>query len=263
MNRIAVIFRGHLRTWHYIKPAVFEFWESMAQHVDYYFVTWAVPDLDTEKILKDFKNKNLVKFLPVEIPSTPGSNLYGSWKGPGWLSYNIVPYKRLRELSVSYDCVFDTRPDILYRLNGNPIITPEPMTLFTSEINSNGKYKNYYIGLADVFYAMPSNVYDIISTRYIHESSSLGSHYDILQICQRERINACKINWVEAVITRPTSIAQYPDPTLFLKDRHAIDFYLGIQQWASLSSQEKIELCSQHQISIHDWNRSDSPIAKI
>ena len=40
MKNIAVVLRGHVRTWHFNAPKVFEFYNSIADNVDYYFTTW-------------------------------------------------------------------------------------------------------------------------------------------------------------------------------------------------------------------------------
>jgi len=269
MNRIAVILRGHLRTWNYIKPAVFDFWEGIATEVDYYFVTWRTPGLKVEEIKNDFKGKNLVKLLTVEIPSNdPEGLIYSSWGGPSWLSYNIAPYKKEREKTVKYDAVIDTRPDILYNLVDNKsIITPEPMTLYTSNITGDTKVNKYYIGLADILFIMPSNVYDILSTRYINKSSILGSHYDLIKICDKEKINACKVDWVHAVITRPNSIDSIPDSkdyfNLHKKNSNVKDPYAIEEEWANISSDEKIVYLNKHNIALDDYKSSNSPRAKL
>ena len=40
MKNIAVVLRGQVRTWHFNAPKVFDFYNEIADNVDYYFVTW-------------------------------------------------------------------------------------------------------------------------------------------------------------------------------------------------------------------------------
>ena len=53
LDHIAVVLRGHVRTWHYIYPMVFDFYDSIAENVDYYFVTWDTSN--TDGIVETFK----------------------------------------------------------------------------------------------------------------------------------------------------------------------------------------------------------------
>ena len=59
-NHIAVVLRGHVRTWHFIYPLVFKFYESIAENVDYYFITWDTSN--TNGIEETFEGKNLIHF---------------------------------------------------------------------------------------------------------------------------------------------------------------------------------------------------------
>lgn len=268
MKRIAVILRGHLRTWHYIAPAVFDFWSNFADEIDYYFVTWNLPDLDLVKLEKSFQGKNLIKLLTVDVPVNFKDLQYSSWGGPGWLSYNIAPYKNQREKTVTYDAVIDTRPDILYQLvPDKSILLPEPNTLYTFNITGSFQCDRYYIGLADIIFIMQSNVYNLLSERYINMSSPMGSHYDLLKLCQQEKIHACKADWIRAVITRPNAIDHIPDARQYfsgstINDQLNDAFFIE-DAWATMSRESKIECLQKHKISLDDYSSSNSPKAKI
>ena len=60
MKNIAVVLRGHVRTWRFNAPKVFDFYNEIADNVDYYFITWDTSN--TEGIEETFINQNLVHF---------------------------------------------------------------------------------------------------------------------------------------------------------------------------------------------------------
>ena len=60
-KNIAVVLRGHVRTWHFNAPKVFDFYDSIAENVDYYFITW--DSSNTDRIEGTFKDQNLIHTL--------------------------------------------------------------------------------------------------------------------------------------------------------------------------------------------------------
>ena len=246
MDRIAVILRGHLRTWNYVKPAVFDFYDSIAHTVEYYIVTWET-DL-FHNLLQDFATRKLIAAIQL-----PNATEWTSWSGPAWQSYNIVPYKRQREQHVKYDAVFDTRPDVIYSLiPGAKIISPEPMTIYTSGFTNqcgNGTdvndQENYYIGLQDHFCMMQSEVYDILSYRYIL-ATKRACHAEFKRICVNEHINTNSIHWADVDITRPDAITTRPDPHLYFN-------YLVHYLWHTWSTEEKTMILNKNNIRVTDY----------
>ena len=261
MNRIAVVFRGHMRTFRYTKEVIFDFFNAIAENVDYYFVTWDVLGLNTVPIDMHFEGKNLIAL--VKVPATPV--FYNSWVGPGWLSYNLVPYKRQREKQVSYDAVFDTRPDVVYRLTGKSIIPPEPDTFYTTmftNLPSDTDPSNNYIGLADHFNVMTSDVYDRLSYRYIVKNT-LGCHAQLKQICVDENINTCGIDWAQAEITRPNALYRIPNPKDYFDEHKTGVSWPKIQlEWANMNSLKKLDCLKTYGINPEDYASSHS-IAKL
>jgi hypothetical protein len=246
MDRIAVILRGHLRTWNYVKPAVFDFYDAIAHNVEYYIVTWET-DL-FQNLIQDFANRNLIAAIQL-----PDANEWTSWTGPGWQSYNIVPYKKERETQIKYDAVFDTRPDIIYSLiPDTTVIPPEPMTIYTSGFTNqcgNGTDANdqerYYIGLRDHFCMMQSQVYDILSNRYLLQTRR-ACHAELKRICFDNHINTNSIHWAKTEITRPDAIINRPNPRTFFN-------YKSPLRWHMLSTDEKATILNNNNISPSDY----------
>lgn len=253
MNRIAVILRGDLRTWDYAKPAIFSFWESIADNVDYYFATWHTPTLNVNSLYKDFENKNLIALITLN-PGPP-DNTYNGWTGPSALCYQVVPHKRIREKTVTYDAVFETRPDVLYTLlDGKKPIVPDHNTLFSSNVAVLDD-KNR-IGVGDHFLAMSSNVFDILSQRFAITTTPTGTHYDLRKICDSEGIDVCVLDWVNAQIVRPNGIDDIPNPFDYFTEhiRDGEKDWARIQtRWNQTSKADKINCLQKHNIAISDY----------
>lgn len=255
MDRIAVMLRGHMRTWRYVKPTVTEFYNSIAHNVDYYIATWEDSATDNASLLADMIGLNVVASIRVQYHPI----FYTSWKGPAWLSYNLVPYKRQREKEVKYDAVFDTRPDVIYELNKNKsVIPPQPNTLYTTMLtNLKGHMDEpdslYYVGLKDHFFMMTSEVYDIHAQRYITDTPN-GCHAELLDMCNRENFNACVMDWVTAEITRPNAIFAIPDPNDYFNNLKTKTNWADIQhEWEALPTAEKLTILENQQIAINDY----------
>lgn len=246
MKHIAVMIRGHLRTWNYNKQVIFDFYDSIADNVDYYFATWGMYDPAViSSVQQDFAGKNLIKLLTVPVVS----DIYNGWTGPGLFSYLLIPYKRQREKKVKYDAVFDMRPDVIIGLRDQNIICPEPKTLYTTHFNNQREIlidpsSKFCIGLADHFFVTTSEVYDIMSHRYIIFAIE-GPHIAIQRICEAEGINACTISWINVEMTRPNCFDDVPDSRKYIGSER--------RDWIVLSSEEKIQLLNRHGIKIEDY----------
>jgi hypothetical protein len=254
MNRIAVMLRGHMRTWEYLKPAVVEFYESIAHNVDYYIATWDNSS-DRSSLIRSLSGLNVI--AAIVVPKQP--EYYVSWGGPAWLSYNLIPYKRVREKEVTYDAVFDTRPDVIYELNkGRSVIPPQPNTLYTTMLtNLKGNMSEpdslYYIGLKDHFFMMTSEVYDIHAQRFLTGTPN-GCHAELLDMCKRENLHACVMDWVTAEITRPNAISRIPNARDYFNNKKTKTNWADIQHsWTLLPQEEKLDILKRNNIPITDY----------
>jgi hypothetical protein len=263
MDRIAVMLRGHMRTWEYLKPAAVEFYESIAHNVDYYAASW---DSSThhDGLLRALNGLNVI--AAIVVPEHP--QYYSSWSGPAWLSYNLIPYKRVREKEVKYDAVFDTRPDVIYQLNeGLSVLPPQPNTLYTTLLtNLKGNLSEpdslYHIGLKDHFFMMTSEVYDIHAQRFLTGTPN-GCHAELLDMCGREKLHACVMDWVTAEITRPNAITKIPDPKDYFNNKKTKTNWADIQhEWTSMPLTEKLEILKCNNIAPGDYV-TDSDVSSV
>ena len=253
INHIAVVLRGHFRTFEYTHKVVFDFYDSIAENVDYYVSTWGTegnPINKFRKLFNDF-DKTPVKILEVPIVT----EFYNSWKGPSWLTYNIIPYKKLREREVKYDAVFDTRPDIIYQLKKKDFyIPPEPMTLYTTGHMLSDRVEDNItrVGVEDWLFMSSSEVHDLMSHRFI-QPNDIGTHNTILQIANEQGINTADMPWVDCGIVRPNVFKKIPDPFKYFNTRMITGNTLK-HWWMHMSTENKLETLYNHNILPEDYN---------
>jgi hypothetical protein len=257
MKNIAVILRGHYRTWDYNHKEAFKFYESIAENVEYYFVTWRFENQYTKRITDTFNDNNqkLIKFLTIH----PDDLYYTSWHGPSWLNYAIIPYKKQRECNVKYDAVFDTRPDIIYRKieNKNKFI-PEVNTLYVTRYEPQiGPDDNKHIGIEDHFMMSTSEVHDRINLRHAY-SDKIGCQSQILRIATDLGIQTAVMDWVEDSIVRPTAFNSILDPKKYFEHDHR-----KIQRdWVDMPLEQKLTILKHHGIDERDYTTA-SILAKL
>ena len=258
MKNIAVILRGHYRTWEYNHKEAFKFYESIAENVEYYFVTWQLENMFTQRIVDSFEhnNRKLIKLLCI----TPDSSYYTSWHGPSHLNHSIIPYKKHREREIVYDAVFDTRPDIIYtKVQDKNITLPEPNTWHVTQYEPH--YGNdgvtRHIGIQDHFFMSTSEVHDKMNLRHAYKDE-IGIQSQELKIATDLGIQTSIIDWVNSSIVRPTAFESIPNP-----EEYFISDYRKTQRdWVAMPTEQKLALLEFHQICREDYT-TDSILAKL
>ena len=257
MKNIAVILRGHYRTWEYNHKEAFKFYESIAENVEYYFVTWRLDNMFTKRITDSFEDNNqkLIKFLPIY----PEDLYYTSWHGPSWLNHCIVPYKKQREREITYDAVFDTRPDIIYkRIENKIVLLPETNTLYVTRYEpQHGPDGNKHIGIEDHFMMSTSEVHNIMSTRHAY-LDVIGCQSQILKLATDFGIHTALIDWVRDSIVRPTAFTNIPDPNKYFES----DYRKVAREWGTMPLEQKLTLLKHYAIDPEDYNTA-SILAKL
>jgi hypothetical protein len=257
MNHIAVILRGHFRTWGYVHPAVFDFYDKIAHNVDYYISTWRHPDTGFQHIEDTFTNfnKNLVKILPVEIDALN----FTSFKGVSYLAYNLIPYMRQRHKEVNYDFVFNTRPDIIYRIKpGHQVPKLNSNTWYTTDYGVwDDNDGNHRIGVEDHLFAGAYDINTTMSMRHTYHDV-IGCHNSILQYARDENIHTAAMYWMEAHIVRPNAFELIPDPMTYFDN----DYGSLHMNWMNLPKEDKLNMLQKYNIREHDYI-TNSILAKL
>ena len=257
MKNIAVILRGHYRTWDYNHKAAFKFYESIAENVEYYFVTWQLENMFSKRITDSFQDNNqkLIKFLSIY----PDPLYYTSWYGPSHLNHSIIPYKKQREREIAYDAVFDTRPDIIYKRVENKIVSlPEPNTLYVTKYELQlGPDGNKHIGIEDHFMMSTSDVHDRMCIRHAYRDE-IGCQSQILKLATEFGIQTAIMNWVTDSIVRPTAFTNIPDPNKYFES----DYRKVAREWGNMPLEQKLTLLKHYAIDPEDY-KTASILAKL
>ena len=257
MNNIAVVLRGHYRTWGYVHPAVFDFYDKIAKNVDYYVVTWRYDGQFTNQFIKPFKkyNKNLVKFLTVY----PDNTYYTSYLGPSYLSYQIIPDILSNHYKNKYDFVFNTRPDIIYRIRPGKSLTLKEDTFYTTDYvcQPDGRNDTYHIGVEDHLFASSFDVHSIMNMRH-NEIETMGCHNQILYRATEYGIKTAAMHNVQAHIVRPTAFEMCPDSLNYFNG----NYFSYSMDWFNMNKEDKLRLIQKYSIPEQDYI-TNSILAKI
>jgi len=197
LKRIAVVIRGHRRTWEYTKSHMFEFFDQVADTVDYYVQVWySNASLgNVSNMPQDFKNRNLKHF---EI--SHDSTLYDAFLGPPYLSSKTIEKRFEQEkLNGRYDAVFDTRPDVIFKLIGEPT-APAPWSVGSTRVLPRGKP---WGGLEDHVFVMDSGTHLVWNQRQHYKSVSEDGHLKLLTWAEMHNLTPFQANWFLCKIVRP------------------------------------------------------------
>ena len=286
MKNIAVVLRGHVRTWNFNASKVFDFYNKIADNVDYYFTTWDTSSIDGVK--ETFEYQNLIHF---QIISSELDNsildegkfegkYYNGHLGPAFMNTLILPYKRLREkeLNQKYDCVFDTRPDVIpQRIKhiwgdraGMPIeiIPPTKDTVYTTGLelhtNLSDHKQDKDIAIQDWLLYCDSDTFEKTTLRY-HSDKHLyeigngpGTQIELREYFSQNEMFLSVTDWVRAFMIRPNVFK------LDWKDQQDEEKIIKISnEWSTLDSEVKTNLCKHYGVSVNDYADTPSVTCKI
>lgn len=263
-KNIAVVLRGHVRTWQYNAPAAFEFYDSIAENVDYYFSTWNTPKLRAAKVRDTFERgqKELKIFKRVDYHDRE----YTSWGGPAMLSLHIVPYVRQQHKQTPYDAVFDSRPDVLpgrpARVAKCPITPIQENTLYTTMFtNLLDRHGNRNVGMMDHMLVSKFEVFEGMCDRFIVDSRDTKEcHVDMLEFAKRQNyFVSSSLPWMDAIMTRPADMHRVLDPRSFFA--HTYEAVEKYPTWESCTIEQRLELLSLYDIEDFDYITNNGNIA--
>jgi hypothetical protein len=255
-DNIAVMLRGHVRNWHVIYPYVFQFYESLAHNVDYYFYTWK--SKFSKDVPETFEGKNLVSFYEFE----PTIQFTTSWRGPAYLNYMALHYMTPKHNENPYNVIIDTRPDVLTRLR-DPVyglMIHEPKKVYVPYIERHlcQKHNDLSIAVADHFIMFTDlKIIDKLSHR-MYAESEYGNQVGLRRLIEENNYGLNTARNVDSRITRPNIVSVIGDINRMLDSNNDLQL-----EWSMhLTTEEKIKICEENKIDPADY-KTYSSLAKI
>jgi hypothetical protein len=256
-NHIAVCIRGQKRVWDSCKLNQFHYFNQIAHKIDYYFTTWEDSNIDSAKIKQDFDGKTLVEYIEVPLHSHYSS----PWSAPAWLTYNTVPFKKVRERQVKYDAVFDQRTDCIIWQMWEPFEL-DAMTMYTPEPPFNNNADRIALGfgirgITDYGCMSDSNTYDLLAYRFINPDDFTHSPEEQLQnYCTDNNIDMpglCVINHLPA---RPDICRDFKNPIIEINTDIINRLNLSHTIWKNIPLEEKLQILQDHNLNVDDFLHS-------
>lgn len=249
MSKIAVVLRGHMRTWNFCKHQTFQQLESRYSNIDWYFSTWE-ESLSTErrrKLQQDFQGRNF------QLYTSQNGSAYSSWFGPGKLCEQVAP----DILKHDYDCVIETRPDVFIDMKESfPIIEENAIYLtgldLVHTLVPGYEKMDHHYGAQDWFFVFSPEVFQIYSQRRLRPGPQ-DSHGDIIRIAKENNISIFNLQqYINTVMVRP-NIFQHPD---------SYDWVWGHgEHWITMGQEERIRYLTTQDIDFGDYMTSNTTIS--
>lgn len=256
LNNIAVILRGHVRTWHITYPHVLKFYKSLAHNVDYYFYTWKSKYSD--KVPDTFKDHNLIAFYEFETTI----QFTTSWKGPAYLNYMALHYLRPKHNSNPYDAIIDSRPDVLTRLREPELglMIHEKKKVYVPYLEQHicQQSKKPSVALADHFLMFnDTHIIEKLSHR-MYSNSIHGNQVGLRKLIEQNDYGINVVRNIDSRILRPNVALVENDIDIILDKSNDLQL-----DWIEkLTPQEKVKICEENMIDPNDYI-SYSMLAKI
>ena len=272
-KNIAVFIRGHKRMWDYIRNNLFASYDHISENVDYYVALWDTSALNLDEIKEDFLGKNLIACITPPLYES----FSGSWKSQGWLPYNLLPYKKIREESVTYDAIFDQRTDsVITEYYACEKFVLEPMTLYsqwpissTDEVTDHTGLTTYHPfplkTIKDFGFMCDSKTFDILTYRFaFFQDLNVPVENLLYNYCVKNRISIKKKHPFNSCIVRPTRCRnpKVTHPFGSILNRATFDgdtseiltpYWDDFAEWHNLPSEEKMKLCFRYDIDFEDY----------
>ena len=255
MKNIAVVLRGHLRTWKYNAPVVFDFFDSLAENVDYYVFTWNTPGVKINTIRETFSDADKVPKVTEYV--TPQLTKYTSWSGPALLATFAAPHIRYEHIKNPYDAVFETRFDTLTCLvPGIPITPIAPNTWYSNCFtNLVDRYGNRNVGMKDHFLVGDVETYSKMADRIVIPSEQTKEcHVDMLEFAHTNNIKVSNsLPWVNTMMCRPSDRYRVRDPFKWATPHSIYIDNTTIPAWESATMYERIDMLTHSDIEWTDY----------
>lgn len=235
---MAVVLRGHFRTWNICKH---QWFQMMPQDAHWWFVSWqrSVDDEKLAQLHQDFAGRTYSIILVPEH-----EQYQSSWRAPAWLSQQVV-----HEVQ-QYPCVLESRPDVWVQWQHCPVIHPNTLHVtghtwkntFTRLPDGKHGWETLW-HLEDFLFMMPGDVFPNMAARY-DSWDPAGPHVELGRWADHHHIQVETLpEDVNALVIRPNY------------QPHALDAHQRV--WAGVPRAEKQRLYDKWNIHPMDYQTNN------
>lgn len=254
LKNIAVILRGHARTWHLIYKNVFDFYDNIARKVDYYWFTW-----ETDKhylIQNTFNGKNLVAYHTFDNTRF----FQNSWRSAAYLNYMALFFLKERHKISPYDVIIDTRPDVLPRLQYGRFQITEPKKVLVPhlEMHPSLETKKIEVAIPDHWIVYPDiDLLEKMCGR-MYSEADLGNQVELVKLIYEHGYEIHTCQNIDSKIIRPNLIKYFnihnPMNSESILQKQSVMQHNWMHE---LTPEEKVQICKDTNVDINDYHSGD------
>lgn len=248
ITNLAVIIRGHLRTWDFCKSVLLNKLNRLAPNTDFYFATWDISNKKLKNLHQDFYKKNLKDVIVV-----PKEQDYMAYSGVAKLSYTTIHSNTFLKNKTQYQAIIDTRPDITpCFFNRNKFFIPNVDTIYTeffennlmsdlflySTIDTHEKFCNRYKDIKEQLNKSKQNIHFALSN-WLSDNGIKGD-------------NSVMSFWFSQIV-RPDIYNYMTCAEDVLKLNTYLDHLYLSTGWQTLNAEEKLRYINQNNIEPEDY----------
>jgi len=235
--RIALMLRGHARTWRWTIPQLNRALAECSPNIDAYVCLWKSQSFGRREL------RELCDLLPtvhqelIDQEQWDFADSCDGYTAPSWHGARLAQARRQHESrGVEYDMVIDTRPDIYVETHPSWFTLPEQghlqSTLFTDPWFGSDRP-----GIEDHLLVMSPAVHDLWCERH-HARYDIGYNHCILhQFCRDSDLTIGQVQWMRTEFVRPNWHGWADRGMSMVALRRALS------EWNGMDKQERLQHC--------------------
>lgn len=235
--RMALILRGHARTWRWSLPATVRSLQSCAVHIDAYLCLWGSSSFGTDQLAQ---MADLLPTVCAELVDHSHWDLQDACDGytaPSWqAARSAKALRRQAAVAGSYDLIIDTRPDIYITADPSQLCRP-PSGQVQSTLIADPWPSSHLPGMEDHLLVMDQHTHDIWCQRHYQRYDIAYNHCILQQYCSDHGLTTAEIPWLRSSFVRPN----WPAGNHHSLQHHSLRQALG--QWNDMETRARLEHC--------------------
>lgn len=235
--RIALMLRGHARTWRWTIPSMIQALSACSDRMDAYICLWRTHTFGQREL------RELAGMLPtVHAELTePGhwdaDTACDGYSAPSWQGERLAKVRRRRQShGVGYDMIIDTRPDIYIETHA-PWLTGPRYGQVLSTMCKDPWDGSDLPGMEDHLLIMDAPTHDVWCQRHHQRYDIAYNHCILHRYCRDKGLTVGTIPWMRTNFVRPNWHLRQE-----IAVNHA-DLKLTLDEWIDMDQISRLHHC--------------------